>query len=41
MHMGASRFKRTLEKGKIGYYSILFILLGITFSTCVNNLYFN
>lgn len=41
MHMAASRFKRKMEKGKVGYYSVLFLLLGITFATCINNLYYN
>ena len=41
MNMGASRFRKKIEKGRIGYYSILFLLLGITFATCINNLYYS
>ena len=41
MNQGASRFRKRLEKGKSGYYIILFLLLGITLATCVNNLYYN
>lgn len=39
MSAAVSRFKKSMDKAKAGYYCILFLLLGISLSTLVNTMY--